>query len=203
MSVKVYKELVIAMGRTGIVGYGGGPSIIPLIRHEAVTRYQWIDDEEFAEILALANTLPGPIATKMAAYLGYHAAKTRGAVVALLAHITPSVLAMVLLFGTLTAFRQSPIVHGMIGAVDPVVVVMLGIMAYDFAVKSVKGLGRWLSLVFALLAFVLLQLMHVPVGIIVLAFLAYGAFHLRIMLKIRGRKNKGDESGENGKEESL
>lgn len=45
--------------------------MIPLIRHEAVNKYKWIDDDEFGEILAIANALPGPIATKMAAYLGF------------------------------------------------------------------------------------------------------------------------------------
>lgn len=59
-----YRELIIAMTRTGILGFGGGPSVIPLIRHEAVSKFNWIDDDEFGEILAIANALPGPIATK-------------------------------------------------------------------------------------------------------------------------------------------
>ena len=56
-----YKELTIAMLRTGILGFGGGPSVIPLIRYEAVSRYHWMRDEEFGEILAIANALPGPL----------------------------------------------------------------------------------------------------------------------------------------------
>ncbi|KAF9113979.1 hypothetical protein BGX30_006751 [Mortierella sp. GBA39] len=67
------------MFRTGILGYGGGPSTVPLIRHEAVSRYRWMADEEFGEVLAIANTLPGPIATKLAAYLGYRLKGTLGA----------------------------------------------------------------------------------------------------------------------------
>ncbi len=66
-----YVQIAVAMCRTGILGYGGGPSVIPLIRHDAVTRYGWLTDDEFGETLAIANALPGPIATKMAAYLGY------------------------------------------------------------------------------------------------------------------------------------
>lgn len=59
-----YRDLTAAMVRTGILGFGGGPSVIPLIRHEAVNKYKWIDDDEFGEILAIANALPGPIAAK-------------------------------------------------------------------------------------------------------------------------------------------
>src|SRR4051794_36642614 len=69
--LKAYMELAIGFARTGVTGYGGGPSTIPLIEFEAVKKYKWMNEDEFVEILALANTLPGPIATKMAAYIGY------------------------------------------------------------------------------------------------------------------------------------
>jgi chromate transporter len=169
------------MGRTGVVGYGGGPSILPLIRHEAVTRYGWIDDEEFAEIVAIANTLPGPIATKMAAYLGYRLRKTMGAVVAVLAHILPTTLGMILLLGVLSAFRESPVVRGMIDVVNPVIAVMLGGMVYQFAAKAKKGLGWTLSIVFVAIAALLLIVFQISDAIVVLGFLAYGAVHLLVV----------------------
>ena len=65
------KNLMVGFARTGVTGYGGGPSTIPLIEYEAVQKYKWMTEDEFGDILALANTLPGPIATKMAAYIGY------------------------------------------------------------------------------------------------------------------------------------
>ena len=94
---KDYKELIFGMMRTGILGFGGGPSVIPLIRYEAVSRYQWLDDDEFGDTLAIANTLPGPIATKMAAYLGYQVKGWMGAFVSVMAHVLPTCLAMVFL----------------------------------------------------------------------------------------------------------
>lgn len=110
-----YRDMTAAMVRTGILGFGGGPSVIPLIRHEAVNKYKWIDDDEFGEILAIANALPGPIATKMAAYLGFKLKGTLGAVVATLAHILPTCLAMVGLFAAVNVLSHSAIVAGMIG----------------------------------------------------------------------------------------
>lgn len=93
----MYKDLILGMLRAGIFGFGGGPSVIPLIRHEAVTKYKWMDNKEFGDVLAIANTLPGPIATKIAAYLGYRQKGTVGAIVSVLAHILPTCLAMVFL----------------------------------------------------------------------------------------------------------
>lgn len=101
MGWKDYNGLVIGMVRTGILGYGGGPSVIPLIRYEAVTRYKWVSDEEFGEILAIANALPGPIATKMAAYLGYKTKGVLGAIVSVLAHILPTSIAIIALLGSM------------------------------------------------------------------------------------------------------
>ncbi|WAH39093.1 chromate transporter [Alicyclobacillus dauci] len=187
-------QLVIAMVRTGVVGYGGGPSIIPLVRHEAVVRYRWISDDEFAEILALANTLPGPIATKMAAYLGYRLKGMLGAVIGILAHILPTTLAMVLLLGILMRLSGEKAVKGMIAAVNPVIVAMLAGMTYDFARKSYKGLGKWIALLCGVVAFVLLEIVHVPTAIVVLLYLAYGAGHLFLVSWVRSRmrKTKGD-----------
>ncbi|MFB9325108.1 chromate transporter [Paenibacillus aurantiacus] len=174
-----YARLSWAMFKTGVLGYGGGPSVIPLIRYEVVTRYRWLGDDEFAEILALANALPGPIATKMAAYLGYRRKGTLGAVVAVLAHILPSAVAMIALLSVVELMSGSAIVQGMIAAVIPVIAVMLGVMAYEFANRAVKGLGKPLGFAFFLIAFVLLQVVDVQDAVVIALFLAYGAVHFR------------------------
>ena len=62
--MKPYVELAVGFARTGVTGYGGGPSTIPLIEFEAVQKYKWVTEEEFGEILALANTLPGRLPQK-------------------------------------------------------------------------------------------------------------------------------------------
>ncbi len=175
-----YKELIVAMTRTGVLGFGGGPSVIPLIRYEAVTRYHWLEDEEFGETLALANALPGPIAPKMAAYLGYQIKGTAGAIVSVLAHIAPTCIATVILLSLVNVFSFSKAFTDMISAVMPVVAVMLGQMAYEFAFKAMKGLGKILGVLFLLLSFVLLYVVPIHPAIVILIFLLYGAFHFRI-----------------------
>ena len=190
-----YKEIVLAMFRTGVLGYGGGPSIMPLFRYEAVTRYHWVEDSEFAEVLAFANALPGPIATKMAAYLGYHRKGLPGAIVAVIVHILPTSLAMVLLLSAMDALRGSNVVAGMIGAVYPVVAVMLGVMAYEFASKTWKGLGKVFGTLLGVLAFVLLSVLHLNAGLVVALYLLYGAAHLSLVMRQRsGNGSKGAPS---------
>lgn len=192
----LYVQLSWAMIKTGVLGYGGGPSVIPLIRYEAVTQYKWIDDEEFGEILALANALPGPIATKMVAYLGYRLKGTVGAVAAVLAHIIPSTIAMIVLLSAVQWLSGSAFIQGMIGAVIPVIAVMLAMMAYEFGERAVRGLGIWIGVAFFALSFVLLQLVQLHPAIVILIFLVYGAFHMRMAAAWRSRREARSEKRE-------
>ncbi|WP_284446286.1 chromate transporter [Paenibacillus hunanensis] len=189
-----YGELSWAMIRTGILGYGGGPSVMPLFRYEAVTRYRWISDDEFGEILALGNALPGPIATKMAAYLGYRSKGVPGAIIAILAHILPSSIAMIVLLSAVAFLSESKMIQGMIAAVVPVIAVMLGVMAYEFGEKAVKGLGVALGIVLFVIVFVLLQVVHVHAAIVIALFLIYGAFHFRLVNWLKKRRHGGGEA---------
>lgn len=108
MDPTLYKNLFIAFFRSGILGYGGGPSSIPLIHKEVVEIYHWMSDEEFNDLIALSNTLPGPIVTKLAGYIGYRIAGVVGLLIALFASVVPTVILMIVLISMLTSFRDSP-----------------------------------------------------------------------------------------------
>jgi len=59
-------QLFISFARIGAFGVGGGSSMIPLLRIEAVKTNGWMNDEEFMELYAIANSLPSPISTNLA-----------------------------------------------------------------------------------------------------------------------------------------
>ena len=166
------KNLIIGFARTGVTGYGGGPSTIPLIEYEAVQKYKWMTEDEFGDILALANTLPGPIATKMAAYIGYKVNGLSGATVAILAHIIPSLIGMVGLLGILYSYRESSFVTGMVQGVAPIIGLMLAEMAYKFLQKGKQGLGLWKMVALSIVSLIAIQTFHLHPGIIIGVFLA-------------------------------
>ncbi|NHC41507.1 chromate transporter [Bacillus sp. MM2020_1] len=174
--MKAYMELAIGFARTGVTGYGGGPSTIPLIEFEAVKKYKWMNEDEFVEILALANTLPGPIATKMAAYIGYKVKGYLGATVAILTHILPSIIAMIALLGVLYKFKESPIVSGMVQGVTPVIGFMLLEMAYRFFQNGRKGLGLPIMLSLSVVSLIFVQFLGLHPGILIGVFLITAFF---------------------------
>lgn len=145
-------DLFWAFTRIGLLGFGGGPAMIPLIRQEVVKRHHWLDDDEFADILAIGNTLPGPIATKMPGYIGYRVAGVGGCIVAVAAVILPMIAAMIALLGIFSRYRDLAWIRGMGQAVVPVVMVMMAQLTLDFWHKSQLALGWRVSLVMVVVA---------------------------------------------------
>lgn len=164
--MKTQRNLFIAFFRVGMLGYGGGPGSIPLIHVEMVKKYNWVTDEEFGDILALCNTLPGPIVTKMAGYIGHRESGFLGMINAVIASILPTVLLMVILLTTLSSFKDFSWVKGMTAAVIPVVGVMLAVLTWQFLEKAGKGLGWKKTIIMSIAIFIVLQ-MGIHPGIII------------------------------------
>lgn len=168
--MKTQWNLFIAFFRIGMLGYGGGPGSIPLIHVETVKKYKWVTDEEFGDILALCNTLPGPIITKMAGYIGHRESGFLGMLIAVIASVLPTVLLMVILLTTLSSFKDFDWVKGMTAAVIPVVGVMLAVLTWQFLNKAGKGLGWLKTIVMSIVILIVLQLGIHP-GIVIGALL--------------------------------
>ncbi|WP_273130364.1 chromate transporter [Metabacillus sp. HB246100] len=152
-------QLCLAFLRVGMLGYGGGPSSIPLVHKEVVEKYKWMNDDEFADVLALGNTLPGPIATKMAGYIGYRVAGILGLLNATLSTIVPTIFLMIVLLTTITSVKDYSWVQGMTAAVVPVVGVMLATLTWDFFMKSKKSLGWVKAIAFICGSFLFMEIL--------------------------------------------
>ncbi|WP_257348300.1 chromate transporter [Pseudalkalibacillus decolorationis] len=176
MRGKHHLSLFAAFFRVGIFGYGGGPSSIPLVHKEVVDHYGWFTEDEFGDLLALGNTLPGPIATKLAGYIGYKVAGLFGLLNAVVATIFPSVVAMIALLTTLSAYKDEPWVQGMTNAVIPVVGFMLAQLTWQFVKKSSEGLGWMRALLLIGLSVVLMEVLHVHPGLLIGLLLLYAVF---------------------------
>lgn len=152
-------NLFLAFLRVGLFGYGGGPASIPLVHVEAVEKYKWMDAEEFGDLLAIGNTLPGPIATKMAGYIGYRVVGIGGAITAVSALIVPVIVTMIILLTSLAAVKDQPWVQGITKAVVPVVGVMMATLTWSFVNKSQGSLGWTKTLILIGFSLIWLQLL--------------------------------------------
>ncbi|NHM32626.1 chromate transporter [Neobacillus terrae] len=164
-------HLFLAFFRPGILGYGGGPSSIPLVHKEVVGKYKWMSDEEFGDVLALANMLPGPIATKLAGYIGYRIGGPIGLINAVLASVLPTILLMILFMTTLTSSKEQPWVLGMTKAVVPVVGVMLAVLTWQFYQNGRKAMGWKGNLLLVAVSLIVMKFLNIHPGILIAALL--------------------------------
>ncbi|WP_102347294.1 chromate transporter [Bacillus sp. Marseille-P3661] len=174
----IYWQIFLAFFIPGIVGYGGGPASIPLVENEVVHRYGWLTVHEFSEVLAIGNALPGPIATKMAGYIGYDLAGVAGAAVGIFATVAPSLILMVGLLSILYRFKDSPRVKKMTAYIRPTIAILLGGMAYRFFVTSYEGSGILHTVFLIISSYVLLEKLKIHPAYIIIAALGYGALFL-------------------------
>ena len=90
--MKIIVDLFLIFAKIGLFTFGGGYGMISLIKEECVEKRNWVEDDEFVNIIAVSESTPGPIAVNMATYIGFKKAGILGAIFATLGVITPSII---------------------------------------------------------------------------------------------------------------
>ena len=155
--------LALLFLRVGLVTFGGGFVMIPMIQHEVVSGHEWLTAKEFADGMALGQLTPGPVVIT-ATFVGYKVAGLLGAWVASTAVFLPSFL-LSLVFGySLDRWKANPGVAAFMGGVQPAVV---GLMGGAAIMLGRAGFHHWATVgIAALSALVLIRFRINPVLII-------------------------------------
>ncbi|MGO1922625.1 MAG: chromate transporter [Jeotgalicoccus sp.] len=160
-------KLFMVFFRVGILGFGGGPASIPLVKVEVVDKYRWMTNEDFQDVLAIANVLPGPIITKIAGNIGYQLKGWSGIVTALVAIVLPTAILMTVLLTLFSEFKDLAWVQGMSAGVVPVVLVMLAVLTAEF-MQTAKNAATWKFLIpFTLGMLVILEVLNIHPAIVI------------------------------------
>lgn len=88
--MRKHLDLFLIMLKIGLFTFGGGYAMIALLENELVAKRKWIEKDEFLDMIAIAESTPGPIAINAATYIGYKNAGVVGSVVATLGICIPS-----------------------------------------------------------------------------------------------------------------
>ncbi|WML26496.1 chromate transporter [Neobacillus sp. OS1-33] len=174
----IYLHIFWAFFIANLLGYGGGPATIPLIQNEVVNNYHWMSLSEFGDVLAIGNALPGPIATKMGGYIGYDVGGILGSIIALIATILPSALAVIILFKFVNLFKGSPKVSLMTKSVQPIIAILLAVMAYQFFLTAYENSGIFHLLLLAVVSYFALSKIKMHPSLVIICALIYGGVFL-------------------------
>ena len=104
--VKRLITLFTTFFKIGAFTFGGGYAMIPLIQRETVEKHKWITEDDILDIIAIAESTPGPIAINSATFVGYKTAGFLGAVMATLGVVLPSFCIILVISYVLREFRE-------------------------------------------------------------------------------------------------
>ncbi len=154
-------QLFISFTRASLAGFGGGPSMITLIQNEVVDVRGWLTAGELLDAYAFANTLPSPIATKLAAFVGFQQAGYAGAAVALIGVSIPTAILTIAVAALFMRYRNNRLLVRFLTGVRPVVLALLMYVVWHFMPETFgrspsEWLGNWHLFVIAVVAGVLL-----------------------------------------------
>lgn len=162
-------RLFLTFFKIGSFTLGGGYAMIPLVQREVVEREEWIPQEEFLDLIALAQSAPGVIAINTAVFVGYKIAGWKGLIAAVLGAVLPSFCIILAIATCFTHFRDYPQVEAIFKGIRPAVVALIAAPLY----KMGKSAGvTWKTIALPVVAALLIWLLGVsPILIVIVAIL--------------------------------
>lgn len=169
-------ELFITFFKIGLFTIGGGYAMISVVQNECVENKKWISNEEFLNLLAIAESTPGPIAVNMATYVGYVKGAFVGALLATIGVILPSIIVISIISTFLKNFLEIKIVadafFGIRIAVSIIIIrTAINLIKGELKNSNNKALIIALFLVFAIIMIVN-SLCNLHISTMVLVFVA-------------------------------
>lgn len=179
--------LFTTFARIGVMTFGGGYAMLPILQREIVENHGWATEEEMADYYAIGQCTPGIIAVNVATFIGRKRAGSVGGIVATLGQVFPSVVIICIIAGLLSNFADLKVVQDAFGGIRACVCVLILNAVLKLFRTDVVDLPTFLIFAVVLVASAFLNLS--PVLFIVLA----GALGVLVRaLHLDGRARKGE-----------
>lgn len=133
----IYLRLFLAFVQIGLFSFGGGYAAVPLIQSQIVEVNHWLEMEQFADLITIAEMTPGPIAINCATFVGRQVAGVPGVIICTLGYVAPPFLIALLLVRLYMKYRNLRVVQGMINGLRPAIVAMIASAALSLLVLAV------------------------------------------------------------------
>lgn len=143
------RELAALFLKLGATAFGGPAAHIALFEDEVVRRRKWITHQEFLDLLAATNFIPGPNSTEMAIHIGYIRGGWRGLIVAGACFIIPAAVMVTAIAWAYVTYKHLPVTTGMLYGIEPVVIAIIAQALWRMGKSVIK---TWIMGLLALAA---------------------------------------------------
>lgn len=167
-------EIFTVFFKIGMFTVGGGYAMLPIIQKEVVETKGWMTDQEFLDAISLTNSLPGPLATNSATFVGYKIKGVPGAISAVLGAICPSIMIILIIAMLFQNIMDYPVVEFIFNGIRPAVVALIlySVIKLGKSAKIKEG-GNW---ALTLAAFVAMAFFGVHSIIVIISAILIGLF---------------------------
>lgn len=135
----IYLELLWSFIQIGLFSVGGGYAAVPLIERQVVDLHSWLTMGQFADVMAIAEMTPGPIAVNSATFVGIRVAGIPGAVIATVGCVLPSCVIVMALAFVYYRCRGLGLVQGVLAGLRPAVVAMIASAGVSLLILALYG----------------------------------------------------------------
>ena len=180
--IKSYWELFITFFKIGAFTFGGGYAMIPIMRNEVVNKKKWMEDAVFMDMLAIAQSMPGPIALNTALFVGNKRNGFKGSLFSGLGVILPSFIVILLIAIVFTQFKDNPVIERIFKGIRPAVVALIAAPLIGMGKSAgITWKTLWIPIAVALLVWLLgISPMYIIVGAIIIGLAYFWFFKLKM-----------------------
>lgn len=179
--MNIYWEIFLVFFKIGAFTFGGGYAMLPLIQNAVVDKKKWLNDEEFIDMLAIAQSLPGPIALNTAVFVGNKRKGVKGSIFSSLGIILPSFIIILLLVLVFTQFRENSSVEAVFKGIRPAVVALI----FAPLLRMSKNANiTWKTIWIPIIVAIIVGILHVSPILIILAAIILGLLYQRVVKKL-------------------
>lgn len=164
-------QIFFTFFKIGAFTFGGGYAMVPLIQREASEKHGWVTEEDILEIVAIAESTPGPIAINAATFVGYRARGVLGAVAGTLGVVMPSFIIILAISGILRQFQENVYVQYAFRGIRCGVLALILKAMWGMYKKCKKTVPAYLVMT---AAFVLVAFVKVPVIAVIIGCAVFG-----------------------------
>ena len=170
--------LFLTMLKIGAFTFGGGYAMIHILENEFVSKKKWLEHDEFMDLIAIAESTPGPIAINSATFVGYRTCGFLGAACATLGVVLPSFVIILLISYVLREFQQIKAVQYAFNGIRAGVLALLCKALWNMYKKSPKG---WVGYTVMAGSFILAAFVKVNIFVVILLCAAFGLITASMM----------------------
>lgn len=182
--IKTIFTLFLTFLKIGAFTFGGGYAMIPFIQREIAEKRGWITDDEILDIIAIAESTPGPIAINSATFVGYKVAGFWGSFFCTFGIVLPSFVIISLISMVLKEFEQAKVVQYAFNGIRAGVLALIVKALYSMYKKCPKNV---ISYVIAAASFVAAAFLKVNVLVVIVACAVLGLVY-SLVAERRGSK---------------